>query len=95
MDEKTGSDGGWIQNPAEKADPSLLNLLMTDFQTESVGNRSKCGKCGSAPTWKTSGERGWRAGPTSMDKFSSGKSGLHCTQTAMRLALAKNSLTLN
>ena len=24
-----------------------------------------------------------------MDKFSSGKSGLHCTQTAMRLALAK------
>ena len=43
------------------------------------------------PHWlgKASGERGWRAGPTSMDKFSSGKSGLHCTQTAMRLALAE------
>ena len=38
---------------------------------------------------KASGERGWWAGPTSMDKFSSGKSGLHCTLTAMRLALAK------
>ena len=55
----------------------------------SVGNHSKHGKCGSAPTQKTSGEQGWRAGPTSVDKFSSGKSGLHCTQTAMRLALAK------
>ena len=38
---------------------------------------------------KASGERGWWAGPTSMDKFSSGKSGLHCTQTAMSLALAE------
>ena len=44
-----------------------------------VGNRSKRGKCASVPTWKTSGERGWWAGPTSMDKFSRGKSGLHCT----------------
>ena len=31
-----------------------------------VGNRSKRGKCGSAPTWKTSGERSRRAGPTSL-----------------------------
>ena len=54
-----------------------------------VGNHSKCGKCGSAPTQKTSGEKVWRAGPTSMDRFSSGKSGLHCILTAMRLALAK------
>ena len=41
------------------------------------------------PLRKASGERGWWAGPTSMDRFSLGKSGLHCTQTAMRLALAK------
>ena len=38
---------------------------------------------------KASGERGWRAGPPSMDRFSRGESGLHCTSTAMRLALAK------
>ena len=38
---------------------------------------------------KASGEQGWQAGPTSMDRFSCGKSGLHCTLTAMRLALAK------
>ena len=41
------------------------------------------------PLGKASGERGWQAGPTSMDRFSSGKSGLHCALTAMRLALAK------
>ena len=52
-----------------------------------MGNRSRHGKCGSAPTQKASGERGWRAGPTSMDRFS--KSGLHCTLTTIRLALAK------
>ena len=28
---------------------------------------------------KASGERGWRAGHTSTDRFSRGKSGLHCT----------------
>ena len=49
----------------------------------SMGNVAK------PPLGKASGERGWRAGPTSMDRFSSGKSGLHCTLTAMRLALAK------
>ena len=32
----------------------------------SVGNRSKRGKCGSAPTLKTSGGWGWWAGSTSM-----------------------------
>ena len=31
-----------------------------------MGNCSKRGKCGSAPTQKTSGGRGWWAGPTSM-----------------------------
>ena len=49
----------------------------------SVGNVAQ------PPLGKASGERGWRAGPNSMDRFSSGKSGLHCTLTAMRLALAK------
>ena len=28
---------------------------------------------------KASGERGWQVGPMSMDRFYSGKSGLHCT----------------
>ena len=49
----------------------------------SVGNAAQ------PPLGKASGERGWRAGPKSMDRFSSGKSGLHCTLTAMRLALAR------
>ena len=53
--------------------------VLTKNKGGNVGNRSKRGKCGSAPTRKASGERGWRAGPTSMDRFSSGKSGLHCT----------------
>ena len=58
------------------------------------GTVPSMGNVAQPPLGKASGERGWRAGPTSMDKFSSGKSGLHCTWTAMRLALAKNSLTL-
>ena len=33
----------------------------------------------SPPLGKASGERGWRAELTSMDRFSSGESGLHCT----------------
>ena len=53
------------------------------------GTVPSVGNVGQPPLGKASGERGWQAGPTSMDKFSSGKSGLHCTQTAMRLALAK------
>ena len=47
------------------------------------------GNVAQPPLGKASGERGWQAGPTSMDRFSSGKSGLLCTLTAMRLALAK------
>ena len=53
--------------------------VLTKNKGGDVGNHSKSGKCDSVPTWKTSGERSRRAGPTSMDKFSSGKSGLHCT----------------
>ena len=53
------------------------------------GTVPSVGHVAQPPLGTASGERGWWAGPTSMDKFSSGKSGLHCTQTAMRLALAK------
>ena len=63
----------WAQ--ARGIDVSLSILR----QIKDVGNHSKHGKCGSAPTWKTSGERSRWAGPTSMDKFSCGESGLHCT----------------
>ena len=53
------------------------------------GTVPSVGNVAQPPLGKASGERGWRAGPTSMDRFSSGKSGLHCILTAMRLALAK------
>ena len=53
------------------------------------GTVPSMGNAAQSPLGKASGERGWRAGPTSMDRFSHGKSGLHCTLTAMRLALAK------
>ena len=53
------------------------------------GTVPSVGNVAQPPLGKASGEWGWQAGPTSMDKFSSGKSGLHCTLTAMRLALAK------
>ena len=44
-----------------------------------VGNHSKSGKCGSAPTWKSQWGVRLLAGPTTMDRLPSGKSGLHCT----------------
>ena len=47
------------------------------------------GNVAQPPLGKASGERGWRTGPTSMYRFSSGKLGLYCTYTAMTLALAK------
>ena len=53
------------------------------------GTVPSVGNVAQPPLGKASGEQGWQAGPTSMDRFSRGKSGLHCTQTAMRLALAK------
>ena len=60
------------------------------FMTKTVwGTVPSVGNVAQPPLGKASGERGWWAGPTSMDRFSSGKSGLHCTLTAMRLALAK------
>ena len=47
------------------------------------GTVPSVGNVAQPPLGKASGERGWRAGPTSMDKFSSGKSGLHpdCYET--------------
>ena len=51
----------------------LLIVQMVWGTVPSVGNVAQ------PPLGKASRERGWRAGPTSMDKFSSGKSGLHCT----------------
>ena len=54
------------------------------------GTVPSVGNVAQPPLRKASGEQGWRAGPTSMDRFSSGKSGLHFTLTAMRLALAKS-----
>ena len=53
------------------------------------GTIPSVGNVAQPPLGKASGERGCRAGPTSMDRFSSGKSGLHCTLTAMRLALVE------
>ena len=45
----------------------------------SWGTVPSVGNVAQPPLGKASGERGWRAGPTSMDRFSHGKSGLHCT----------------
>ena len=53
------------------------------------GTVPRVGSVAQPPLGKASAEQGRWAGPTSMDRFSSGKSGLHCTLTAMRLALAK------
>ena len=54
-----------------------------------VGNILGVGNVAQPPLGKASGERCWQAGPTPMDRFSRGDSGLRCTLTAMRLALAK------
>ena len=53
------------------------------------GTIPSVGNVAQPPLGKASGERGWWAGPTSMDRVSSEKSGLHCILTAKRLALAK------
>ena len=53
------------------------------------GTVPSVGNVAQPPVRKASGEWGWRAGPTFMDRFSRGKSGLHCTLAAMRLALVK------
>ena len=53
------------------------------------GTVPSVGNVAQPPLRKASGEQGWEAGPTSMNRFSSGKSGLHCILTTMRLALAK------
>ena len=51
----------------------------TRTNTPLWGTVPSVGNVAQPPLGKASGERGWRAGPTSMDTFSSGKSGLHCT----------------
>ena len=43
------------------------------------GTIPSMGNVAQPPLGKASGERGWWAGPMSMDRFFSGKSGLHCT----------------
>ena len=53
------------------------------------GTVARVGNVAQPPLGKASGERGWQAGPMSTDRFSRGKSVLHCTLIAMRLALAK------
>ena len=53
------------------------------------GTVASMGNVAQPPLRKARGERGWRAEPSSMDRFSHGESGLHCTLTSMTLALAK------
>ena len=43
------------------------------------GTVPSVGNVAHQPLRKASGEQGWWVGPTSMDRFSSGKPGLHCT----------------
>ena len=70
--------------------PSPGVTLHPSFSGASMWGTVPCmGNVAQPPLGKASWERSWRAEPTSMDRFSSGKSGLHCTLTAMRLALAK------
>ena len=55
-------------------------LMFTENLTRGVwGTVPSVGNVAQPLLGKASGERGWRAGPVSMGKFSSGKSGLHCT----------------
>ena len=53
--------------------------VLTKNKGEVWGTVPSVGNMAQPPLGKASGERGWRAGPTSMDRFSNGKSGLHCT----------------
>ena len=51
-----------------------------DYKSRRVwGTVPSVGNVAQPPLGKASGERGWLAGPTSMDRFSSGESGLHGT----------------
>ena len=82
----------WLQK--YKYDSYISEALQLSFRSPDPncrlwGTFPSVGNVAQPPFGKASGERGWRAGPTSMDRFSNGKSGLHCTQAAMRLALAK------
>ena len=74
----------------EKTGNKLFNIsLSNSIWIYLWGTIPSMGNVAQPPLGKASGERGWRAGPTSMDRFSSGKSGLHCTYAAVRLALAE------
>ena len=79
--------------PFDPAFP-LLELYPKTLKRQSKrtyvwGTVPSVGNVAQPPLRKVSGEQGWRAGPMSMDRFSNGKSGLRCIQTAMRLALVK------
>ena len=69
--------------------PLPIMLCKEDTVRTLWGTVPRVGNVAQPPLRKASGERGWQAGPMSMDRFSSGTSGLHCILTAMRLALAK------
>ena len=68
----------------------LESIMLSEISHVVWGTVPSMGNVAQPPLGKASGERGWRAGPTSMHRFSSGKSGLHSkSKTAMRLALAE------
>ena len=73
----------FITGKLYRSQTSKLSFSCLWGTVPSVGNVAQ------PPLGKASGERAWRAGPMSVDRFSRGKSGLHCTWAAMRLALAK------
>ena len=75
--------------PSRETACHFHHVLEGVLDSQLWGTVPRIGNVAQPPLGKASGERGWQAGPTSMDRFSSGKSGLHCTLTAMRLTLAK------
>ena len=57
----------------------LVEMSAGAGSVELWGTIPSVGNVAQPPLGKVSGERGWQAGPMSMDRFSSGKSGLHYT----------------
>ena len=57
----------------------LESIVLSEISQVVWGTVPSMGNVAQPPLGKASGDRGWRAGPISMDRFSSGKSGLHCT----------------
>ena len=61
-------------------DYSYILFLILEIITISMwGTIPSVGNVAQPPLGKASGERGWWTGPTPTDRFSHGKSGLHCT----------------